>query len=792
MSERYNNVQLNGSSLPSTEPNRRNFSFDIIPAALIDNVTIAKTFTPDLPGEFTGGLVQVNTLAIPEKPLLSVSMGAGFNSISTGDVFKSNARYKSDYLFGNSREWYGSIWSADKYFDILKQHTPADRADYSTLSDEGKAVVHAMNARMPNRWEWRSFKAAPTQNYTITAGLPFDLGNKNKLGVFTSITDRHEENTDDLLEALYYSGADSLYNGKRYKFVTSTGAVANIGWERPGHKLTWRNLFNNRFTHSNMERVTYDADHRNMYMMEQYSKTLINRLWQTQLDGEHTLPLDVLFSWTADFSNMNRTAPDDRLASGYIHSEVPSPDGDYLVEWMVAQSAQAIKDAHIYYSGLEEKKTNIGANLEYPFIVAGNKQKLKAGYYGSFRRADFKQLYLTPLSTKSLEQGMEVSDLFSSDKFADGVLRYGVGGMNGNRDYYNGKQDIHAAYVMGEFTFWHKLHLTTGLRMEKGKMDVFTSTDARLDKAIAIPKDSTIVRNETDWLPAITAVYNITGNFNFRAAYSKTLARPDFRELSVGRYYNVDDRQYVRSEGALQQSYTRNVDLRFEWYPQAGEVVSISAFYKKFDKPVEMIGDLVPGSITEVELYPVNLKDATVKGLELNLRKSFGFLAPGSFLKDVYLTANASIIKGNVKYNQQDYVLWPINTLNRDRPLVGLAPYLVNLGLMYQGNVWGANFNYGRHGRKLLMSGREAGLDEYENPRDVLDLQISARFLKEKLEVKFNASDLLGQPFIRYRNFGRNNKGDLTDLGMDYNEGDWVLNKYKQGTSYSFSVGYKF
>lgn len=799
MSERYNNVQLNGSTLPSTEPNRRNFSFDIIPTALIDNVTIAKTFTPDMPGEFTGGLVQVNTLSVPEKPLVSVSIGTGFNSISTGKEFKSNTRFKSDYLFGNSRDWYGNDWNPDRFFEIMNNNN-TQYADYNFLTDEGKKLIHNLNARIPNHWGLGKKKASPTQNYAITVGMPFDLGNDNRLGIIASLTYRHEENTDDLLAAIDYSGSDTLYTGKQYRFVTSTGAVANISWERPGHKVTWRNLFNNRFTHNNLERIRYDADSYNCYQLEQYSKPLINRLWQTQLEGEHRLPLDMVFTWMGDFSKMNRTAPDDRYTVGLIKSEVPSPNDNYLVDWLIPRSAQSINDGHIYYSGLEEKKTNIGTNLEYPFIVEGNKQKMKVGYLGSFRRADFKQLYLTMLDSDDIviEEGLAVDDRFSPDRFANGELRYGIGGLNGNKDYYNGKQDIHAAYIMGEFSFFKKLHLTAGVRMEKTDMSVFTSTEKKKEGEFTVPVDSTITRKYTDWLPAATAVYNITDNLNVRAAYSKTMARPDFRELSVGTYYNVDDRIFVRSLGALRQSYTHNVDLRFEWYPQAGEVVSISGFYKRFNDPVEMISNLRPGG-GAYEMFSVNLEKASIMGVEFNLRKSFDFLAPGSILKDIYLTANASIIKGNVEYNPEDEInklafgddyVPADNSFDRKRPLQGLAPYLVNVGLMYQGDVLGANINYSRNGRKLFMAGTYEKLDEFENSRDVLDLQVSARFLKEKLEVKFNASDLLNQPFIRYRNTNRKFE-DLTD-DMNYNEGDWVLNKYKRGTSYSFSVSYRF
>lgn len=129
---------------------------------------------------------------------------------------------------------------------------------------------------------------------------------------------------------------------------------------------------------------------------------------------------------------------------------------------------------------------------------------------------------------------------------------------------------------MGEFTFFRKLHLTAGVRMEDATTEVQTTIGAdRVDSLVSVKK--------TDWLPAATLVYNITDNINARFAYSRTIARPDFRELTPCNYYNVDDRIEVKSRGGLKQSHSDNFDLRLEWYPQAGEVVSVSAFYKKFN-----------------------------------------------------------------------------------------------------------------------------------------------------------------------------------------------------------------
>lgn len=796
LSERYNNVQLNGSSVPSTEPNRRNFSFDIIPIALIDNVTIAKTFTPDLPGEFTGGLVEVNTLSIPDKPLVSVSLGTGFNTISTGKDFRSNKRFGSDYLFGNSRDWYGKVWKTE----ISSAMFPSTSAPYSQLTDDQKKTLNAMDSRVPNYWGMRNYKGAPTQNYSVTVGMPFDLGNRNKLGVIASLTYRHEENTEDLQKAYYLAAnTDTLITGKQYKFITTTGAVVNIGWERPGHKITWRNLFNNRFTHTNTERVVFKESDIYTYQMEQYSSPQINRLWQTQLSGEHQLPLGITFSWMADYSKIVRNTPDDRFAVGNIMSDPRPTDGNYLINWRYPYKQQLATGFQMY-NQLNESKKNIGGNLEYPFIVGGNKQKLKAGYLGTFRNADFNREYLQTRQTADEtmlpdEEGISLEKAYAPELYADGKLYLRKAGFN--KDYYKGPQYIHAAYLMGDFTFWKRFHLTAGVRMEAGKMK---ATSQYRDNQKQATVDTTLINKKTDWLPAVTGIYNITDNLNLRTAYSKTLARPDFRELAITEYFNVEDRILVINSIGIKQSYTDNVDLRLEWYPQPGEVISISGFYKRFKNPVELLNLQSPQDL-HYDRYTFNLRSATALGVELNIRKSFGFLSPGSFLKDLYLTANASMLKGDVKYNVWKLIYEAAGMdmpkdvelpEDRKRPLQGLVPYAVNAGLDYSGKIFGAAFNYGTTGRKLLQSGTYEMDDEYEAPRHILDLQLSARLLKGHMEIKANASDLLNQAYVVYRNSSAGTKEDLTD-DMGYNKGkDWVIKQYKRGTTYSFSVNYKF
>ena len=770
MGERYNNVQLNGATLPSTEPNRRNFSFDVIPTGLIDNVTIAKTFTPDLPGEFTGGLVEVQTLAVPEKKFVNVSVGTGMNTISTGKDFLSNQRFGSDWFLGeiDDRKWYAG-------------------------QDEEATKQSMANAGNKNTYGLRKFKGMPVQNYSLTVGAPFALGNDQKIGVVAALTYRNEQTREEIEEA-HFITHDSIFKpGNTYKFATSVGAVANVGWEMPGHKITWRNLFNNRFTHTNRERYI-NKDYEHYDFAEQYSAPLISRVMQTQLEGEHNLFGDqLIFTWNGSYNKSKRTAPDDRYATGYVRGE--GEDGSVFTDWNLSSQYGGTNksESHIMHSNLDENKKNIAANLAYPFVVLGNKQQLKTGYAGTFRHAEYEQIYLKAFGFTGYDSpiyGAPIDEFFAPEHFNDGTFVYKSGMGHPEADFYKGDQTIHAAYLMGEFTFFRKLHLSTGVRMEKGKTETNTKFfDADRNDYV----DSICSVRQTDWLPATTLVYNITDNINVRAAYSKTIARPDFRELASMNYYNVDDRVLVRNEKPIRQSNTDNYDLRLEWYPQAGEVVSVSAFYKKFKDPVELV-TYAPSPV-DVMQYSFNLDDASIKGIELNVRKSLGFIAPVPFLQDMYVSANATFIKGDVTYNLDELLGFSeVQRESRNRPLQGLSPYTINAGLTYQGRVWGAALNYGRNGRKLVMAGEHDEFDQYEASRNVLDLQVSARFLKERLEIKFNASDLLNEDIIVYRNCGYvENEGykDLTS-DMNYNTGDWLMSRIKRGVNLSLSVGYKF
>lgn len=777
MSERYNNVQLNGAALPSTEPNKRNFSFDVIPAGLVDKVTIAKTFTPDLPAEFTGGLVEVNTLSVPTKKFLNVSIGTGINTISTGKTMETGINYASDYLFGNIKD---RKWTTEDH--------SAEAAD-----------VYCKNAAKKNRIQFFKYKALPLQTYSLTAGIPITLHNGHKLGAVLALTYRNEQTIHNIKEARMIS-ADSLFRTNRaYNFVTATGAVLNMGWQARNHKITWRNLFNNRFTHTTTDRFIV-TDYTAWWARELYSNPLRTWMFQTQMDGEHKFWEDqLILTWNASYNKVNRTNPNTALVEAGI---VGDPSTTNIFGWGPESGSvnqYDINSSHLMYSDLNESKKTAGVNVEHPFEVAGNKQRVKAGYMGTFRRSDFFQQYLksflVDIPGNVHEKGIPLNDAFDPKWFEQGLAVYKPAGINGPyADYYEGSQDVHAAYLMGDFTFFNRLHLTAGVRMEDAQTSTTTRT-AILTSTSVNWNDTTISIKNTDWLPAATLVYNITPTLNARLAFSKTLARPEFRELTFTPYYRVEDRMitYTKFGDYVKQSKITNWDLRFEWYPSMGEVVSLSLFHKKFKDPAEVYTLQRQDGHNYDEIH-ANLPEATAKGIELNVRKSLGFLLPGSSLRDLWFTGNFSIIDGTVKLNYDESKRYK----NRRRPLMGMSPYTVNVGLGYFGKQLSATVNYGRKGRSLLLSAENDAQDIYENPRNVLDLQLAAKFLKNRLEVKFNASDLLHEDYILYRNChgyidtsgNWSNTVDWTDKGMDYTPGDWVISRINKGVNLSLTVSY--
>lgn len=792
VSDRYNNVLINNASLPSTEPNRRNFSFDIVPSALLDNIVVNKTATPDLPGEFTGGLAQINTRDVPLENFLSLGIGTGFNTASAGKDFIG---YKRD-----EKASLGIVDAKKKWFGNGRAFDPPQylaRAIYS----KDTAYRNMVGASIPNRWRKYRYAYQPVQNYQIAGGVSKTLKQQNSIGAIGAVTYRNEMMLEEG-DSRVIQQTD--FESQRFRYNTAIGALLNTGFKSKKHRLAWKNIYNYKYSNQYDELVgAYIGQ--SQYAKRTSDVTLTNSLLHTRLEGEHSISrIGIKLDWAGDYIRLRREQPDSRFLTGLTGRGASKIDEVFIDkdDYSYVFNNPSLTQNGLYGSVLKENRKNAAGNLSLPFIIGGAKQWFKAGYLWSERDVDFDGtgIGIQDVGTHaSSTSGLPYYEVATEDAFRSGRLMYTTAyARNGTTgDRYEGKQKLRAWYGMLDLKLFKKLRLTGGIRNEESEM--ILSTVFYNTRGFSEFRDT--VYKEKDWLPSVNAIYSLTDKFNIRAAYSKTLARPDFVERSPYIYFDFAQMVEVIGQNGLQTSRIKNYDLRFEYYPSSTEILSASVFHKDFDKPVEMFYFI--GTSSNSMVYN-NLYSATATGFEFDIRKSLSFISPAAaWLQRLYFSVNATFLKGGIKYIIPKSPFTGHDTsffANGKRPIQGLSPYIINSGLNYQSNQWGFNISYNRYGRRIVNGGTDPVLVQYENPRDVIDLQLSTRLMKQKVEIKFNVADLLNQYFIIYCanvNADQDNafppqQPNKDPRGDAFNEAvDFINYKVKKGTNFSVSLTYK-
>lgn len=814
LSERYNTTLLNGSVLPSTEPNKKNFSFDLIPAQLIDNIVVGKTATPDKPGDFSGGIVEVNTKDVPDKSFINIGIGTGINTNSTGRKAQTLHRSNRNYLGypGENRLWYKQ-WNREAY-----QAAHPDNRELTNWKQ-----VTALSRQIPNNWALYENNYQPMQNYQLNAGKVWMLQNDSRIGLIATATYRNEQLTTDIGRMM--PGQYDL-EGTQYQFITSWGGLAKLAWQTDKHKISWSTLVNRRLEVTSEIRKGLNGTVGPTW--EMYDEPLTNMLVQHKLSGQHKIGRhDVLFSWSADMIEANRDLPDVRFLNNAKYQLI---DNKYEKIKPHLENISLQEGPALYSDLLDEKRNNLTADISIPFTTGELRQKIKAGYWYTYRQADYSTIGLRVLyDGQDGDDGYNehlanrpLAEMLQLSNFGQHGLYYRFAGptLAGDRDNdYHGKQHIHAAYVMGDFQLLPRLRLVGGLRMEAARMKIHT-----LSFFDGVSYDTTLNFSKTDFLPSVNIIYSFHDKMNIRGAYYKTISRADFRERTGAMVY---DYKYVTElvyPLGLKDSYIHNADLRYEFYPSPGEVISVSGFYKYFKWPVEMVQVPTSGGATLRNFY-FNLDNSENIGVELDVRKSMGFIAPKApWLSRLFLSGNISLMKSNVTYNTtrlRNHALLDYDedesvndtVQNRTRPLQGLSPYIINVGLLYETKTWGINITYNRIGHRIFRGGDSEESELYEAARDQLDAQLSVRILKQKLELRLNASNILNQPYNIYVNYPFiKNPGALPDPDTDYietitdangiirvpnksrkyNKGDGIVRKELRGVNLSLSAVYNF
>jgi hypothetical protein len=657
LADRYNSALLNKSILPSTEPDRRAFSFDIIPTSLIDNIIINKGASANLPGDFAGGLVQITTKEV-SGDFLNVSLGGSWGSLSTGQNFRlvDPIQFPSTFPSTNGYRIAGL----------------GDRRAYTKLIGSPQS---------------EEFSSIPNLNGNLSFGVV-----KNKWNILFSSTARNTYSANTTERIDYQSSTELAYNYKdlNYSNVQSLNGLLNIVYLGK-NRYSWKTLANYQNEKSFLSRVGENYD--NVQYVDSKSSNSIQKLvFNTQFEGKiKTLDFNV------GYNLMLRDQPDYRVTP-YISSLYTS--NPYSIAW---------RDTYRFWSVMDENSFNGGLNKSIGDI------RLGVGYLKKLR--NFKARIFRYESTDLLNE------------------------ITNNTDRYTADFDLANAYVMYEKEI-DKLKINTGFRTEYNLFKVQTSDFS--GQRISVD------REYLDLLPSLNATYSTSEKTKVRLSVSKTLARPEFREVANFAYYDFVRNAQLLGNPNLQKTDIFNSDIKFELYPKSGENISIGFFGKKFFNPIEQV--VADGSVpSNLLLTYKNPNEALVYGVEIELRKKLN-----DWL-DLY--SNTSFINSEVDIN------------GVKRQLQGQSNYVLNGGLNLHKNNNTFNISYNRVGDRISAVGFQGYPDIFENSRDVVDIVILRKI--KNGEIKLAVSDIFRQPFEYYqkpnRTLIKTNNETTVSLTLNYN-----------------------
>jgi TonB-dependent receptor len=753
LNERYNVSMMNNATLPSTEPDKKAFSFDLIPANLIDNVIIYKTATPELPGDFAGGAVRISTKDFPEQKLLEVGVGFTYNDMTTG----------KDYYTGTHKGKYDALGFVDG-----SRNLPAsfrDKNQYLNLTTQEQIAI---TKDFPDQYGYKSGGSSlPAISAQLTSGNTYKVGAgaKNKLGYIFSIGYRNARRYNEGSRDDYDISKTQLYHYNNHFYNTSAnlGTILNVSYTYGRSKISLKNFFNNDFTSKITLRdgANYERAENDPLFIKSYSEEVgQNGLYSSGIEGAHAITADGKhkLEWNASYGRAFRNAPDQKIVTLVRDPLDGSADHPYFIKLNNINSP-AIKDAGRVYSKLGENIYSAGANYTMDYKAGSYNQKFKAGVLATHRSREVDVTALGYASTRFsgqtiYEEGeVNFNTIFSGSQLSAYPSPILLANITTNSIDYTGTATLGAGYLMSENRITEKLKAVVGARAEY------------FQQVLTLGKAENTKEN-IDILPSINLTYALNDKANLRLSGFKSVNRPEFREFAPYRYYDYDNDFIVGGNPDLKRSTITNADVRYELYPGAGEILSGSLFYKNFKDPIEQINQ--GNNVLTYE----NVTGATVYGAEIEVRKKLGFIAPSTFLNNMNFYVNAAYIKGSVDIPGKG---------SAASLLQGQSPYILNTGLGYITPNERLSFNllYNRIGERIRFRG-QGFADIWEKSRNVIDLQIGQRLWKNKAEIKLTVSDLLNSPLEYYYKYGS---------GTDYKAGE---DRKISSTSFGRNIGIAF
>ena len=754
---RYSMTVLNGLSIPGLDPDKNSVELDIFPSSIIDNIIVYKSFTPDLPGSFTGGLVDIQTKDFPLSLKMNLSMGIGYSPQTS-----FNAKF-IDHK-GSSTDFLGFDNGLRDIPDMIKNSQDKLQTAYAfTNPAEANTLVKSFN----NIVEAEESVKPMDYNITYSVGNQINLFNR-QLGFIAGLSyKRNYSYYDNGLTGRYFfveEGSDTLKKQRIYDESKGSDDVLLGAIMSASYKLNNLNKIGLTFLHNNSgSKVTRTQSGYRFDENIGYSESLLSyqqRNFNTiQLMGNHLFGEDQKhkFDWSGSFSLTNMSQPDLRFFNNAYVDQ-----GD-VIKYSIQPSIGLIPTR--YWRDMSEKTSSNKIDYVYTFRNwTNNKANFKTGTSFDWKNRYFNE-NIFQFQSLSNEFDGNFSNYFSDNNLISPSNPNGVFVTDGSnpKNTYNAMSSVLGSYAMIELPLINRLKTVAGVRMEKAEIR-FTNDSYNNSKLL----------NDIDFLPAIGFIFEaVPDKMNFRLNYNRTLARPVFREIADVAFYEFLNNSFLLGNAELKRTLVDNFDFRWEYFMKPGEKITLSAFFKDFKNPIELTNN--PEAKNGEWIYK-NVSHATVIGFELDFMKKLDFI---TFLKDFSIGGNASIAssKASIDPNELANIKYHDPYALDTRQLYGQSPYLINAFIAYQ-NKFGTNarLNYNVQGARLYLVEVGAKPDVFEQPFNMVNLKISQKIAK-RISINAGINNLLD---------------DVVKRTITYKDEEYIYNSYKNGRTYTFGVNYDF
>lgn len=725
---RYVTALLNGVLLPSPEPDRNAVPLDLFPTSLLSTMTVMKSYSPELPGQFGGGTLSIDTSSFPTSFELKLGVSTSANTIATGQDGLRNAHSSGALGF----------LGFDNGDRALPDAVPKDRA----VRNMDPAQQERIGESMPNVWTPTGETVTPNLGVNLMLGNTTKLGGK-RVGYLASGMFRRNFTVRDGTQGRVAANGDQLVQTDNLRFTTGAaeatlGALVNVGVDlSPNDEISVLGLYSHVGEDLNQQSVGYsDAE---SSTIELTRMSFVERqLAFGQVHGKHHLKRSagVELRWQANVATTNRRELDSR-------DLLYSIDGNGMRQF----EDQPGSGQH-FWQVLNDLSGGGGADIRARIgdlgLRAGTMVQLSSRELGG-RRFRFKPTGMAG------DRSVSGEELFGADQIG---TMFNIEEDTLEEDAYQASLNTYAGFAAAEYPFSDKLRGIAGARFERSQQSM--TNGSRFGVA---GLETDVSRNDNDVLPAANLVFAARPDMNVRAAYSYTLARPRFRELAPFLFFDYIRRRDISGNPDLATTHIHNADLRWELFPSENEVFAVSLFYKRFVDPIEQVISNINADATFR-----NAESGDLAGGEIEARTTLGRIAPA--LDRFRVGGNFSLMRSRVQIG--DDPLSQILT-NRERALYGQSPYVLNVNLGWSNpKVADLNLLYNVIGARIVDVGISGLPDIYETPVHRVDF-VASRMMRKDLRLKLAVSNLLNQQ-------------------VSLEQGDITVNSYSPGVAFSLGL----